>query len=83
MPLGFQITQKFHPIAKGGFLQLSNGEQLEIEQIQLEQDTASIQYNSNFEIQNIDYNRAGIGLLEIVTKPHLSNSKQGNFEFHS
>lgn len=74
LPKGFQITQQFNPIAKNGFLQLDDEFKVEIERIHLEEDTAK-QIIVNNDIL-LDYNRAGLPLIEIVTTPCIKSAKQ-------
>lgn len=79
-PMGYQITQNFHPLAKNGYLTFNEFDGVEIatskdgandtiriEKIQLEQDTGK-KYGDI-----IDYNRAGIPLIEVVTKPDFDS----------
>ncbi|MDR1850957.1 MAG: Asp-tRNA(Asn)/Glu-tRNA(Gln) amidotransferase subunit GatB [Mycoplasmataceae bacterium] len=73
LPKGYQITQQFHPIGTNGEL---NG--VAIERIHLEEDTAK-QFNDSGEIL-LDYNRAGVPLIEIVTKPVI-HSKERAIDF--
>ncbi|MDJ1648690.1 Asp-tRNA(Asn)/Glu-tRNA(Gln) amidotransferase subunit GatB [Mycoplasma phocimorsus] len=75
LPKGFQITQQFHPIGRNGKLSLNvNGKNkiVEIERIHLEEDTARQHHEGDFTF--IDYNRAGIPLIEIVTKPVIHDA---------
>ncbi|KAG0678240.1 hypothetical protein C6P40_000503 [Pichia californica] len=84
-PLGYQITQHFNPIAKNGFIKLlkkynpklSNDLIINIQQLQLEQDTGrSIYHSINSNISNIDFNRSNIPLIEMVTLPNFSNIEE-------
>lgn len=90
MPQGFQITQKDYPIAENGnfeFYVHSNEEvgfnslfkdiqtykkQVGIQRIQLEMDSGKT-INMG-ELEYIDFNRVGVSLTEIVTKPELESS---------
>ena len=80
-PLGYQITQYFHPIATNGFLELSgeldeidsNRKIIGIERIQIEQDTGKTKYNKHDKTSEIDLNRSDIPLIEMVTKPDFGN----------
>ncbi|VEU69694.1 Aspartyl/glutamyl-tRNA(Asn/Gln) amidotransferase subunit B [Mycoplasmopsis californica] len=75
LPKGFQITQQFHPIGKNGALKINvNGKEhlVEIERIHLEEDTARQHHYE--EDTFIDYNRAGIPLIEIVTRPVIHSA---------
>ncbi|WP_134110249.1 Asp-tRNA(Asn)/Glu-tRNA(Gln) amidotransferase subunit GatB [Mycoplasmopsis mustelae] len=77
LPKGYQITQFYHPIGSNGKLtiQTENGFQdIAIERIHLEEDTARQHHNGD--ITQIDYNRAGVPLIEIVTYPVIKNANE-------
>jgi len=77
LPLGYQITQYYAPIAKGGLLKLSKEDILvRIKQIQLEQDTAKSTFDSLRQVSQIDLNRAGTGLMEIVSEPDMRSPEE-------
>lgn len=76
LPKGFQITQQYNPIGKNGKIKIDNDIFIEIERIHLEEDTAK-QFSENSEIY-LDYNRAGIPLVEIVTKPVIKSAKEAS-----
>ncbi|APE95931.1 Asp-tRNA(Asn)/Glu-tRNA(Gln) amidotransferase subunit GatB [Halodesulfurarchaeum formicicum] len=76
LPKGFQITQYDAPICAGGQLEISHeGERREIgiERAHLEEDPGSLQHAGGHidtaDYTLVDYNRAGIPLMEIVTEP--------------
>ncbi|WP_368486716.1 Asp-tRNA(Asn)/Glu-tRNA(Gln) amidotransferase subunit GatB [Spiroplasma sp. DGKH1] len=75
---GFQITQQYFPIGKNGFLTIldENNQPLniEIERLHIEEDTAKQLHLADKTL--LDYNRAGIGLIEIVTRPVLRSAYQ-------
>jgi aspartyl-tRNA(Asn)/glutamyl-tRNA(Gln) amidotransferase subunit B len=73
LPKGFQITQFFNPIGKKGFLKV-NDQEIKIERIHLEEDTAK-QINDGSNIL-LDYNRAGVPLIEIVTNPDIHSKEE-------
>jgi len=80
LPQAYQITQKHYPIMLDGRLFFydykENENHILIERIQMEQDTAKSIYQGDKVL--IDYNRAGMPLLEIVTaaKPtHPNDAK--------
>lgn len=83
-PLGYQITQHFRPIARGGQLHLFQDQldiggpskTINIEQIQIEQDTGKSAYDGHRKVTEIDYNRANVPLIEVVTKPDFENLDQ-------
>jgi aspartyl-tRNA(Asn)/glutamyl-tRNA(Gln) amidotransferase subunit B len=67
LPKGYQITQfGENTIAKNGIINLKN-KTIRIEEFHIEEDTAK-QTKEN-ELNFLDYNRCGVGLIEIVTKP--------------
>ena len=77
LPKGFQITQQFRPIGKNGILELDlDGfeKKIEIERIHIEEDTAR-QLHQN-DTTFINYNRAGVPLIEIVSKPQISSAQE-------
>ncbi len=61
-PKNFQTTQFYKPICSGGYLEVNN-KKYEIERIHLEEDAGKITS------KGVDYNRSGVPLIEIVTKP--------------
>ncbi|VDM40028.1 unnamed protein product, partial [Toxocara canis] len=86
MPAGYQITQQRHPIAHSGYFDYfvhSPDEvnhfswyrrRTHITRIQLEIDSGKTVHDLANSRSLIDLNRAGVGLLEIVTEPELSSA---------
>ena len=79
LPKGFQITQETKPNPVGIYGKVDyecNGElkTCRINNIHLEEDAASLDHF--YSTSNIDYNRAGVPLLELVTEPDLHNSTE-------
>lgn len=75
LPKGFQITQQYEPIGSNGFVEIKTIEgkikKINIERIHIEEDTAK-QQTINGKIF-LDYNRCGLPLIEIVSKPEINN----------
>lgn len=72
LPKGFQITQDRHPIGRNGTMNIEvdgRKQVIEIERLHMEEDTAKQLHFDDYSL--IDYNRAGIPLIEIVTKPTI------------
>jgi len=70
LPKGYQITQMEKPVGVDGYVMINvNGEdkKIGIHDIHLEEDTASMEHFSDYSL--LDYNRAGVPLLETVTTP--------------
>lgn len=73
-PKGYQITQFDTPIGRNGYILLDNGQKIEIDFMHMEEDTAKT-FNENNKIK-LDYNRCGVPLVEIVSKPVLKSGKE-------
>jgi aspartyl-tRNA(Asn)/glutamyl-tRNA(Gln) amidotransferase subunit B len=69
IPKGYQISQYKYPIVLGGHLA-----GMDITRIHLEEDTANNKHRG--EASLIDFNRAGIPLMELVTEPHTFESAE-------
>jgi aspartyl-tRNA(Asn)/glutamyl-tRNA(Gln) amidotransferase subunit B len=79
MPKNFQITQETKPIPVGiyGDFEYYCGEEkkhVRIDNIHLEEDAASLDHYSNYSL--IDYNRACVPLLELVTYPDFRSADE-------
>lgn len=74
LPKGYQLSQYEFPLVAGGMLK-----DVAITRVHLEEDTASSIHNDLGET-SIDYNRAGVPLMELVTEPVIHSAKQaGDF----
>ena len=80
LPQGYQITQEKHPLIGEGHvsIDLSDGttKEIGIERIHIEQDTGKSIHDIDPKKSFIDYNRAGVGLMEIVTKPDFRSPEE-------
>ena len=86
MSKNFQISQYDKaggvPIAIGGHVTIEVGnrkKKVEIIRIQIEEDPAKLLHQGSIDVSPytlVDYNRAGIALLEIVTEPCLGSPKE-------
>ncbi len=78
LPKGFQITQQFHPIGSNGYLEIKTREggtkRVEIERIHMEEDTCKQLHLLDYTL--LDYNRAGVPLVEIVSRPDIRNGTE-------
>ena len=76
-PRNFQITQNNTPVGRNGYVEIEYDgikKKIEIEEIHMEEDTCKSIHEKDSTLLN--YNRAGIPLIEIVTKPCISNEKE-------
>lgn len=82
MPKNFQTSQYDKPINSGGSLKLPSGKVINITRSHLEEDTGKITHIGGggriHDAQHslIDYNRAGVPLLEIVSEPELASAEE-------
>ncbi len=80
LPQGYQITQFEYPLVGEGkiTIDLSDGssKDIGIERIHIEQDAAKSIHDINPKKSYIDLNRAGVGLMEIVTKPDFRTPEE-------
>ena len=77
LPKGFQITQQARPIGSEGYLIINvNGKdkKIGIERLHMEEDTCMQHHFSDYTL--LDYNRAGIPLIEIVSKPEIRSGEE-------
>ncbi len=70
LPKGYQITQKDHPLGRGGRVELPSGRVIPLERIHLEEDAGKSLHREGRGTL-VDLNRCGVPLLEIVSRPVL------------
>jgi aspartyl-tRNA(Asn)/glutamyl-tRNA(Gln) amidotransferase subunit B len=68
IPKGYQISQYKHPVVSGGTLM-----GVQLTRIHLEEDTGTSQHAAAGTL--VDYNRAGVPLMELVTEPVIHDSE--------
>lgn len=69
IPKGYQISQYKHPLVKGGELA-----GVKLTRVHLEEDTAKSIHNDKEE-SLLDFNRAGVPLMELVTEPVIRSAE--------
>ncbi|HPD73988.1 MAG TPA: Asp-tRNA(Asn)/Glu-tRNA(Gln) amidotransferase subunit GatB [bacterium] len=72
LPKGYQISQYKEPLCLGGQVELDSGFIADIERIHLEEDVAKSFHEGDRTL--LDFNKSGMPLVEIVTKPVFSNT---------
>jgi len=92
LPKGYQISQYKHPLVVGGYLEIPESEapmrrdkpyaqssttrRIRIERIHLEEDTGRLIHDKESGASLVDFNRAGVPLMELVTKPDLRSGQE-------
>jgi len=74
LPKGYQITQYRHPLGRGGAIPVGDGRAIGIERIHLEEDAGKLLHDGRG--TRIDFNRAGVPLAEIVSRPEIRSAEE-------
>jgi len=82
MPKDYQISQYDEPINLDGWLELPDGSRVDIERAHMEEDTGKTTHvggggrihEAGYSL--VDYNRAGVPLVEIVSRPDIRSGAQ-------
>ncbi|MBK8780290.1 MAG: Asp-tRNA(Asn)/Glu-tRNA(Gln) amidotransferase subunit GatB [Anaerolineales bacterium] len=73
LPKGYQISQYELPIASKGYLDVLDDtdaqQRITVRRVHIEEDTAKLAHEKNYAL--VDFNRAGVPLLEIVSEPDM------------
>ncbi len=72
IPKGYQISQYEHPLVKGGSVTTPSGKTVRITRVHLEEDVGSSTHTPSATL--VDFNRAGIPLMELVTEPDIRSA---------
>ncbi|MGE3724779.1 MAG: Asp-tRNA(Asn)/Glu-tRNA(Gln) amidotransferase subunit GatB [Candidatus Sericytochromatia bacterium] len=84
LPKGYQITQFDQPIAEKGWIDIETGgtaKRIQLTRIHIEEDAGKLLHAGADRMAGsvyslIDFNRAGVPLLEIVSEPELRSSQE-------
>ncbi|MCS7197715.1 MAG: Asp-tRNA(Asn)/Glu-tRNA(Gln) amidotransferase subunit GatB [Candidatus Bipolaricaulota bacterium] len=72
LPKGYQISQYEEPLARRGYLDLPTGKRVGIRRLHLEEDAGKLLHTDEG-VSLVDFNRAGVPLIEIVSEPELNS----------
>lgn len=84
IPKGYQISQFDQPLCGLGYLDIkissesgkAENKRIGITRIHLEEDTGKLVHPDNTDYTLVDFNRAGVPLMELVTEPDIENGEQ-------
>lgn len=80
LPKAYQISQYDKPLCENGYVEIEddNGEKkkIRLERIHIEEDAGKLNHNEFGGGSLVDLNRAGVPLIEIVSKPDLRTSSE-------
>lgn len=79
LPKGYQISQHTTPICKGGYVEVTVGKEkkkVRLNRIHIEEDAGKSVHEGKAEYTQLDFNRAGTPLLEIVTEPDIRSAEE-------
>jgi len=75
LPKGYQISQYQKPLCEKGFLNIGE-KKIQITRIHLEEDAGRLYHLPDKDYSLVDYNRAGVPLMELVTEPDFETGAE-------
>lgn len=79
LPKGYQVSQHTTPICKGGYVAITTKDgvkDVKLNRIHLEEDAGKSIHDADEKYTCIDFNRAGVPLIEIVTEPDMHSAEE-------
>lgn len=80
LPKAYQISQLYLPICRNGYIEVNtkDGEKkkIGIHEIHMEEDAGKLIHDEFEDCTLVDYNRCGVPLLEIVSKPDFRSAEE-------
>ncbi|HZJ57522.1 MAG TPA: Asp-tRNA(Asn)/Glu-tRNA(Gln) amidotransferase subunit GatB, partial [Clostridia bacterium] len=79
LPSGYQVTQLFSPICKNGWVEIETDagkRRINLTQIHIEEDAGKLIHDDWTDTTLVDFNRASVPLIEIVTNPDFRSGEE-------
>lgn len=79
LPKAYQISQLYFPLARNGSITIDteDGKKLiGIHELHIEEDAGRLIHDSDNNMTLVDYNRSGVPLIEIVSKPDIRSADE-------
>ncbi len=79
LPKGYQISQYELPLARNGWVEIElEGvtKRIRIHRIHMEEDAGKLIHDEHQPVSQVDYNRTGVPLIEIVSEPDIASSEE-------
>ena len=81
LPKNYQISQYDQPLSHHGHLDIAVGgttKRIRIHRIHMEEDAGKLLHDPHAPSSYVDFNRAGVPLMEIVSEPDLGSSEEAS-----
>ena len=81
LPAGFQVTQYYAPICRGGYVEIETGQgkkRITLKQIHMEEDAGKLVHGlgSRTNVTRVDFNRTSVCLLEVVSNADFRSAEE-------